>query len=56
MPDENITMDLVHLNWCIDILKRMDEVIKSDVSDHDKLQSLAWYIKQGLKVEKEQNK
>lgn len=41
------------LNWCIDILKRIDEILKkSNVSESD-LSQIHWLVKQGLKVQKE---
>jgi hypothetical protein len=41
------------LNWCIDILKRIDDILKKpNVSDAD-LSQIHWLIKQALKVEKE---
>lgn len=41
------------LNWCIDILKRIDEILKKpNLSDSD-LSQVHWLVKQGLKVQKE---
>lgn len=41
------------LNWCIDILKRIDDILKkSNVSESD-LSQIHYLVKQGLKVERE---
>ena len=41
------------LNWCIDILKRIDNILrKTNVSVAD-LNQVHWLVKQGLKVQKE---
>lgn len=41
------------LNWCIDILKRIDDILKkTNVSVAD-LSQVHWLVKQGLKVQKE---
>lgn len=47
------TVDLnkVHLDWCMNLLKKMKDVLDSDASTEDKFQALSWYVKQGLKVE-----
>lgn len=49
LPEVNL--DRVHLTWCMDILKKMKDVVESDASTEDKFQALSWYVKQGLKVE-----
>lgn len=42
------------LNWCIDILKRIDEILrKTNVSEAD-LAQIHWLVKQALKVEREE--
>ena len=42
-----------NLNWCIDILKRIDEILrKPNVSEAD-LSQIHWLVKQALKVERE---
>jgi diketogulonate reductase-like aldo/keto reductase len=42
------------LNWCIDILKRIDEILKkNNVSEAD-LAQIHWLVKQALKVEREE--
>lgn len=41
------------LSWCIDILERIDQILKkSTLSDSD-LSQVHWLVKQGLKVKKE---
>jgi hypothetical protein len=52
MAEINITQ--VQLNWSLDILKRIDIVIKSSNNDEDKLQAIAWLVKQALKIEREE--
>lgn len=43
-----------NLNWCIDILKRIDEILKKpNVSEAD-LSQIHYLVKQGLKVEREE--
>ena len=49
LPEVNL--DRVHLTWCMDILKKMKDVVESDSSDTDKLNAISWYVKQCLKVE-----
>lgn len=44
----------IHLNWCIDILKRIQEVLASSSTDNSKLEQINWYVKQALKVEREE--
>lgn len=42
------------LNWCVDILKRMDEILrKTNLSESD-LSQIHYLVKQGLKVEREE--
>ena len=49
-PQLKITSDL---NWCLDILKRIDDILKKpNVSEAD-LAQVHWLVKQALKVEKE---
>lgn len=44
----------VHYDWMLDILKRMKEVIHSnEVSETQKLAVIEYWIKQALKVERE---
>ena len=52
MPDNRV-LDSVHLAWCVDILKRIKQVIESDSSDDVKCQQISWLVKQALKVERE---
>jgi len=43
-----------HLNWCLDIFKRIDDILKKpNVSEAD-LAQIHWLVKQGLKVEREE--
>ena len=49
-PQVKITSDL---NWCLDILKRIDDILhKPNVSEAD-LAQVHWLVKQALKVERE---
>ena len=43
----------VHHDWCVDLLKRMREVLQSDSDAEEKLQSVSYLVKQALKVERE---
>ena len=44
----------VHHDWMLDILKRMKEAIESkDVNETQKLAVLEYWVKQALKVERE---
>jgi hypothetical protein len=61
MSDEYLIEDIISkdkilisdLNWCVDILKRIDEILKKpNISDGD-LSAIHWLVKQGLKVERE---
>ena len=50
-PQVKATTDL---NWCLDILKRIDEILrKPNVSEAD-LSQIHWLVKQALKVEREE--
>lgn len=47
-----INLDKVDLDWCMTILKKMKDVLDSNAyTAEEKLHALAWYVKQGLKVE-----
>jgi hypothetical protein len=51
----SIDIAQVHLTWCIDIIKRIQSIINdADKSDADKVEAIAWLVKQGLKVEREE--
>jgi len=52
--DRFIDMTEVQLNWTLDIVKRIDIALKSSNNDTDKLEIIAWLIKQALKVEREE--
>ncbi len=44
----------VHHDWMLDIIKRMQATINTkDLDDHQKLAVLEYWIKQALKVERE---
>ena len=52
---DDVLIKTSDLNWCIDILKRIDEILKKpNVSEAD-LSQIHWLVKQGLKVEKEED-
>lgn len=57
MSDNNdrlIDMIEVELNWSLDILKRIDIVLKSSNNDSEKLEAIKWLVKQALKIEREE--
>ena len=48
-------MDQVHLNWCMDILKRINEIaVSKNIDDREKVEAIRWLAKQGLKAEREE--
>lgn len=52
MPD--INLDKVHLDWCMDILRRMQSTLQDrSTPDPEKLQIMEWLVKQALKSERE---
>lgn len=52
---KDIDMNKVHLNWCVDLLRRIaDTIDDKKLSTESKLQAIRWYAKQGLKVEREE--
>ena len=53
---KEVDMNKVHLDWCIDILKRIVTTLddKNMTILDDKLEAIRWYAKQGLKVEREE--
>jgi hypothetical protein len=55
MPDmlNDRVLDGVHLAWCVDILKRIKQVVESDEPNDIKCQQISWLVKQALKVERE---
>lgn len=52
MPDNRV-LDSVHLAWCMDMLKRIKEVVESKEDTDTKMQQISWLVKQALKVERE---
>jgi hypothetical protein len=52
--DRLIDMVEVQLNWSLDILKRIDIVLKSSNNDNEKLEAIKWLVKQALKIEREE--
>lgn len=52
---EEVNLTQAHLNWCIDIIKRIQTIVDSKyTTDSDKIASITWLVKQGLKVEQEE--
>jgi len=42
-------------NWCIDIMKRVDMILKAEYyTPQEKIDGITWLIKQGLKAESEE--
>lgn len=35
--------------WCMDILERIEEILKNDPLDLDDIKAIQWLVKQGLK-------
>ena len=50
----NVDLTQVQLNWSLDILKRIDIVLKSSNNDSEKLEAIKWLVKQALKIEREE--
>lgn len=44
----------IQLNWTLDILKRIETVLKSSNPDNEKLEAISWLVKQALKSEREE--
>lgn len=43
-----------NIAWCVDIFKRIDDILKKqNVSDSD-ISQIHWLVKQGLKAEREE--
>lgn len=53
MVEDEYKILKVHHDWCVDILKRIREVLQSEGDSEVKLQSVAYLVKQALKVERE---
>lgn len=42
-------------NWCIDIMKRVDMILKTEYyTPQEKVDGITWLIKQGLKAESQE--
>ena len=51
---KDINLDKVHLDWCMDIIKRIKDIVDNpNCNDQDKLEQIKWLSKQALKVERE---
>ena len=56
MVEDEYKILKVHHDWCVDILKRIREVLATSntlSSPEEKLQSVSYLVKQALKVERE---
>jgi hypothetical protein len=42
------------LDWCVDIFKRIDDILKKPNVSVSDLSQIHWLVKQGLKVEREE--
>ena len=53
---EKLDLNKVQLNWSLDILKRINDILISNKenSDVEKLQMIQWLVKQALKIEREE--
>jgi hypothetical protein len=50
----NLDMNKVHYEWLIDIVRRIELVLKSkEYTDEEKIIAITWFIKQAGKVERE---
>ena len=50
----SIDLTQIQLNWSVDILNRIEVVLKSSYADDEKLEIIAWLVKQALKSEREE--
>jgi hypothetical protein len=41
------------LNWCLDILRKIDDILKKPNLTTADINGVHWLVKQGLKVERE---
>ena len=48
-----VNLDKVQVNWALDIFHRMEEVLKSLDRPDEKLAAIEYLVKQGLKIERE---
>lgn len=53
MIDEHLKIQS-DLNWCIDILKRIEDIAKKQSILISDIEQIQWLVKQGLKVNKEE--
>lgn len=42
------------LQWCIDVLERIDDILKRSPISAGDIRSIEWLVKQGLKCKKEE--
>ena len=50
MTDKQLLdMNKIQLSWTLDILRRIREICESDSTNNNKLYTIAWLTKQGLK-------
>ena len=54
MKENNLDLNLVQLNWSLDILKRINEIVESNQLAEEKIKSIKWLTKQALKIEREE--
>jgi hypothetical protein len=52
MDEENLIKN-ADLAWCIDVLERINTILKKPDLDKMDIQQIHWLVKQGLKVVKE---
>lgn len=52
MVEKSIIKD-ADLAWCIDVLERINTILKKPDLDKMDIQQIQWLVKQGLKVNKE---
>lgn len=52
--DEQIMKLNADLAWCVDVLERIDTILKADhIQLQEQVDGIIWLVKQGLKVKRE---
>jgi len=49
MLNEDIDFNKVNLEWCVNCLNKIQEVLKSVAEPESKINSIEWLVKQALK-------
>ena len=48
-----VDLNKVQVNWALDIFHRIEEILKSTDRPNEKLAAIEYLVKQGLKIERE---